>query len=264
MIRLIVIGACGRMGTTVLRLAACDPAFVVTHILEAKDHPLVGSRMDVPGLRGLTFPLEHDLANCIDDSDVIVDFSEAKATINHFRIAVDKAKAIVIGTTGMSREEIEEMGKTNGAKAVVSPNMSIGVNLLFNLAEKAAHVLGRDYDTEIIEMHHKWKKDAPSGTASRLRDVIKNAEPERAWIDVTGREGMVGERKSDEIAVFALRGGDIVGEHTVFFAGAGERLEITHRAYSRENFARGALVAAKWLVNQQNGVYDMADVLGLK
>ena len=148
--------------------------------------------------------------------------------------------------------------------AVVSPNMSIGVNLLFNLAEKAARVLGRDYDTEITEMHHKWKKDAPSGTALRLREIIKNAVPERAWIDVFGREGMVGERKSDEIAVLALRGGDVVGEHTVFFAGAGERLEITHRAYSRENFARGALVAAKWLVNQPKGVYDMADVLGLK
>jgi 4-hydroxy-tetrahydrodipicolinate reductase len=264
MIRLIVTGACGRMGATVLRLAAADPAFVVTHIIEAKDHPLVGTRMDVPGVRDATFPLEYDLAGCIDDSDVIVDFSEAKATIGHFRIAADKAKAIVVGTTGMSREAAEEMGRTKDAKAVVSPNMSIGVNLLFNLAEKAARVLGRDYDAEIIEMHHKWKKDAPSGTASRLRDVIKHVEPERAWIDVTGREGMVGERKSDEIAVLALRGGDIVGEHTVFFAGAGERIELTHRAYSRENFARGALVAAKWLVNQQNGVYDMADVLGLR
>ncbi len=237
MIRLIVTGACGRMGATILRLAASDPVFVVTHILESKNHPLVGTRVDVPGVPGAAFPLEHNLGDCIDDCDVIVDFSEAQATRGHFRIAADRAKAIVVGTTGLPLEAAEEMRNTTGAKAVISPNMSIGVNLLFNLAEKAARVLGRDYDTEIVEMHHKWKKDAPSGTAVRLREVIKNAEPGRAWIDVTGREGMVGERKADEIAILALRGGDIVGEHTVLFAGTGERLEITHRAYSRENFA---------------------------
>ncbi len=264
MVRLIVTGACGRMGSTILRLATNDPGFVVTHVLERKDHPLAGTDIDVPGMRGLAFPLEHDLAACLDDSDVVVDFSEAGATMDHFRMCADKAKAIVVGTTGMPGEAVEAMKKTAGARAVVSPNMSIGVNLLFNLAEKAARVLGRDYDAEIIEMHHKWKKDAPSGTAVRLRDIIKRADPGRDWIDVTGREGMVGERKAEEIAVLALRGGDIVGEHTVFFAGTGERLEFTHRAYSRENFARGALAAAKWLVRQRNGIYDMADVLGLR
>jgi len=264
MIRLIITGACGRVGSTVLRLASTDPEFIVTHILEAENHPLLCSRVDVPGVSDAGLVLEHRLADCIDDSDVVVDFSEAKATTGYLRMCGDKAKAIVVGTTGLPPEAIEELKKKAGALAVVSPNMSIGVNLLFNLAEKAARVLGRDYDTEITEMHHKWKKDAPSGTALRLREIIKNAAPERAWIDVFGREGMVGERKSDEIAVLALRGGDVVGEHTVFFAGAGERLEITHRAYSRENFARGALVAAKWLVNQPKGIYDMADVLGLK
>lgn len=264
MIRLIITGACGRVGATILRVAASDQAFAVTHILEAKEHPLMGTAIDVPGVRGLSLLLEHDLGTCVDDCDVVVDFSEAKATLGHFRTCAGKEKAIVIGTTGLPREATDGMGKTKGARAVVSPNMSIGVNVLFNLAEKAARVLGRDYDTEILEMHHKWKKDAPSGTAVRLRDIIKSAEPERAWVDVTGREGMVGERKDDELAVLALRGGDVVGEHTVFFAGIGERLEITHRAYSRENFAKGALVAAKWIVSQPEGIYDMADVLGLK
>jgi len=264
MIRLFITGACGRMGSTILRLAAADPAFAVTHIMEAPNHPLIGTRLDVSGVPGASFNLEHELTRCIDDCDVIVDFSEAEATMNNLRVSVDKAKAIVVGTTGLPRQEIEDMAKTGKALAVVSPNMSIGVNLLFDLAEKAARALGSDYDTEIMEMHHKWKKDAPSGTAIRLREIIKNAQPGRAWIDVAGRDGMVGERKKDEIAVFALRGGDVVGEHTVLFAGPGERLEIAHRAYSRENFARGALVAAKWLVKQPKGVYDMADVLGLK
>jgi 4-hydroxy-tetrahydrodipicolinate reductase len=264
MIRLIITGACGRVGSTILRLAVSDPVFEVAHILEAEGHPLVGTSVDVPGVPGASFRLEHGLAGCVEDCDVVVDFSEAKASLDNFRVCAGKGKAVIIGTTGMGKEATDEMQATKGARAVVSPNMSIGVNLLFNLAEKAARVLGRDYDTEIVEMHHKWKKDAPSGTAVRLREVIKNADPGREWVDVNGRAGMVGERKPDEIAVMALRGGDVVGEHTVFFAGAGERVEITHRAYSRENFAKGALVAAKWIVDQQPGVYDMADVLGLK
>jgi 4-hydroxy-tetrahydrodipicolinate reductase len=149
------------------------------------------------------------------------------------------------------------------AKAVISPNMSIGVNVLFTLVDRAARLIGRDYDTEIVEMHHKWKKDAPSGTAVKLRDIVMAAGKDRRWTEVTGRSGMIGERKSDEIGILAVRAGDIVGEHTVLFAGTGERLEITHRAYSRENFAAGALAAARWIVRQGNGIYDMKDVLGL-
>lgn len=263
MIRLIITGVCGRMGSTILRLAATDPEFAVTHVLEAKGHPLMGTSIDVPGA-GRKLPLEHDLGAAIEDCDLIIDFSEARASMGYFRACAEKTKSIVIGTTGISKEATDEMKETTNARAVVSPNMSIGVNILFNLTERAARVLGRDYDTEICEMHHKLKKDAPSGTALRLRDIIKTAQPDRSWIDVTGREGMTGERKADEIGVLAVRGGDMVGEHTVYFIGTGERLEITHRAYSRENLARGALVAAKWLVSQQNGIYDMADVLGLK
>ena len=150
-----------------------------------------------------------------------------------------------------------------GVRAVISPNMSIGVNVLFSLARRAAQVLGPAYDVEIVEMHHKWKKDAPSGTAVKLKEVVMGTDPGRAWTGVTGRDGMIGERGSDEIGVLAVRAGDIVGEHTVFFVGSGERVEITHRAFSRDNFARGALTAARWVVRQPPGIYDMDDVLNL-
>ena len=148
-------------------------------------------------------------------------------------------------------------------KVVLSPNMSIGMNVLFDVANKVAGLLKEGYDVEIVEMHHRWKKDAPSGSALRLKDAVETAQPERKWTEVFGREGITGERKAQEIGLMSLRGGDVVGEHTVYFAGMGERLEFTHRAFSRDNFAKGALLAAKWLVGQPYGVYSMKDVLGL-
>lgn len=250
------------MGATVLKLAALDRGFIVTHVIEAKGHPDAGTKLDVGGPVPLI--LEDDLSSVIDDADVVIDFTEAASSFRFLKLAAAKEKAIVIGSTGISPEMLRQMKDSPGAKAVISPNMSIGVNLLFNLVETAARVLGTDYDTEIVEMHHKWKKDAPSGTAIRIRDIIMEREPNRNWTPVTGREGMVGERQPDEIGVLSVRGGDIVGEHTVLFSGMGERVEIIHRAYSRENFARGALAAAKWIINNPVGVYDMRDVLGLR
>ncbi len=263
MIKLIITGACGRMGSAVLKLAASDPAFVITHLIEIGTHPLSGSAIDVPGVPGASFSLEDSLSRVVDDCDVIIDFTHPDATLLHLRLASESGKAIVIGTTGISPDVLAEMKAMPGAKAVISPNMSIGVNVLFTLVDRAARLIGRDYDTEIIEMHHKWKKDAPSGTAVKLRDIVTAAGADREWTEVTGRHGMIGERGSDEIGVLAVRAGDIVGEHTVLFAGIGERLEITHRAYSRENFVHGALAAAKWIVHQGNGVNGMGDVLGL-
>lgn len=264
MIKLVITGACGRMGSTILRLAAAEPGFVVTHILEIATHPMVGSTIDVPGVAGASFSLEDSLARVIDDCDVIIDFTHPEASIVNFLLSAEKRRPIVIGTTGISPATVTEMRRTAGAKAVVSPNMSIGVNVLFTLVERAARALGPDYDAEILEMHHKWKKDAPSGTAARLSDIVKAAAPGRKWIEVAGRQGMIGERGRDEIGVLSIRAGDIVGEHTVLFAGVGERLEITHRACSRENFAHGALEAARWIVGQKDdGIYDMTDVLGL-
>jgi 4-hydroxy-tetrahydrodipicolinate reductase len=264
MIKLAIAGVCGRMGSAILKLALSDPEFEVAGGLERKGHPMVGKGLDV-ALREVDAAciIGDDLARVIDLADVIVDFTEPASTFEHFRLAAARRKAMIIGTTGFSRDALLEISRTAGARVVISPNMSIGVNLMFDLVRRAASALTADYDVEILELHHKWKKDAPSGTAVRLLQVIETARPATPSFQVSGREGMIGERKPGEIGVLAVRGGDIVGEHTVFFAGLGERLEITHRAASRDNFARGALLAAKWLTRQPPGIYDMKDVLGL-
>lgn len=264
MIRLGVAGVCGRMGNAILKLALSDADFAITGAAEREGHPSIGKGLDAvmpgaPSACGIT----DDFTQVIENIDLLIDFTEPASTLRLFRLAAARRKAIVVGTTGFSKEALREIGETPGARAVISPNMSIGVNLMFDLVRRAAFALTRDYDVEIVEMHHRWKKDAPSGTAVRLRQMVEQGRPDNAWSYVSGREGIVGERKPEEIGVLAVRGGDIVGEHTVFFAGLGERVEITHRAYSRDNFARGALLAAKWLVQQQPGIYDMHNVLGL-
>lgn len=252
------------MGSTILKLALSEPGFEAAGGLERKGHPMVGEGLDVvqPGAPAAC-RITDDLDRVIDGADVLIDFTEPASTLEHFRLAAGRGKAIVIGTTGFSQNALQEISKTAGVRVVMSPNMSIGVNLMFDLVRRAASALTGDYDIEILELHHKWKKDAPSGTAVRLRQLIEAARPETPSIQVSGRDGIIGERKPGEIGVLAIRGGDIVGEHTVFFAGLGERLEITHRASSRDNFARGALLAAKWLIRQPPGHYDMKDVMGL-
>ena len=264
MIRLAIAGICGRMGSTILKLALSDPEFEVAGGSERKDHPMLGKGLDAVQPGGSTLcRIGEDLAPIIDLADVVIDFTEPASTLDHFKLAADKGKAIVIGTTGLPQSALQEISRAAHARVVMSPNMSIGVNLMFELVRRAASALTADYDVEILELHHKWKKDAPSGTAVRLRHVIEAARPGTSSYQISGRDGMIGERKPEEIGVFAIRGGDIVGEHTVYFAGLGERLEITHRASSRDNFARGALLAAKWLFRQPSGIYDMKDVMGL-
>lgn len=267
MTRVVVTGVSGRMGSTIVRLALADPELEVTAVLEAKGHPSIGKSLDAVVVNtnmSEGMQIMDDLSAVIDDSDVVVDFTTPVASFEYFRLACDHNKAIVIGTTGLPQDIVAAMRCAPKAKAVISPNMSIGVNLLFNLVERAARALGPEYDAEIVEMHHRLKKDAPSGTAIRLRDAVEAGRPGTNWSEVTGRQGMWGERRPEEIGVLAVRAGDIVGEHTVFFAGPGERIELTHRANSREIFARGALVAAKWLKQQTApGIYDMKEVLGL-
>ncbi|HOJ43641.1 MAG TPA: 4-hydroxy-tetrahydrodipicolinate reductase, partial [Syntrophorhabdaceae bacterium] len=204
-----------------------------------------------------------DIEGIIDDCDVVIDFTEPKASMEYLKIAKAHKKAMVIGTTGFTQDELSLIRKTEDTKIVFSPNMSIGMNLMFHLVEIASRILKEGYDIEILEMHHKWKKDAPSGTAMRLKEIIEGTDTEKNWVEVYGRQGITGQRRKEEIGIMALRAGDIVGEHTVYFAGIGERIEITHRAGSRENFARGALMAAKWVVRQKTGCYTMRDVLGL-
>jgi len=205
-----------------------------------------------------------DLASAIGDVDAIVDFSSAKATQGLLELAVAARKPLVIGTTGHSPEEKALLLKLAAkVPCVWAGNFSVGVNLLYALTRRASRTLGEDYDTEVVEMHHRLKKDAPSGTAARLLEIILEERKLGRENLRHGREGITGERPPSEVGVHSLRGGDVIGDHTVIFAGSGERLELTHRASDRAVFANGALRAAKWIVAQKPGVYDMQDVLGL-
>jgi len=197
--------------------------------------------------------------------EVIVDFSSPHATEALLELAVAAKKPIVIGTTGHATADKQRLLQL-AAKipCVWAGNFSVGVNLLFALTRRATAVLGAEYDPEVVEMHHRFKKDAPSGTAARLVEIILEERKLAASALRHGRSGITGERPPGEIGVHALRGGDVVGDHTVIFAGLGERIELTHKASDRAVFARGAVRAAQWVVNQKPGVYDMQDVLGLK
>lgn len=264
MVKLVITGIGGKMGNAILGLALKDKDCEVVGVTEAKGHPLVGKGI-AQGLGEMEKPIivSDDLPRLVGMCDVVVDFTQPEPSFEHFRVAKSAKRAIVIGTTGFPQAAIDEINNSKNARVVISPNMSVGMNLMFDVVERVARILSDDYDIEIVEMHHKWKKDAPSGTAMRIKDVIEKALPEKKWIEVFGRKGITGERKNEEIGIMTLRGGDVVGEHTAIFAGIGERLEVTHRAYSRENFARGALVAAKWIATQPDGIYSMKDVLGL-
>jgi 4-hydroxy-tetrahydrodipicolinate reductase len=209
--------------------------------------------------------LGDDLTKHIGACDVVIDFSNPSATEALCRACRDSKKPAVIGTTGHSQAERDLIEETAGSVPVVfSPNYSVGVNALFWLTRKAAQMLGSDFDLEITEMHHRLKKDAPSGTAKKLAEILCDVRKLDYGKDVRhGREGLVGERTAKEIGLHSIRGGDVVGDHTVTFAGAGERLELTHKASSRETFALGALRAARWIVGRPVGLYSMEDVLGL-
>jgi 4-hydroxy-tetrahydrodipicolinate reductase len=243
-IRVIVTGSKGRMGQTILGLASNDPELKIVGQVDLGD----------------------DIHTVIGSADVVIDFSFHAATLGIAQAAARNRKAIVIGTTGHpSAERSAILDALSSVPAVWAPNFSVGVNLLFALTRRTAEVLGDSYDQEVVEMHHRLKKDAPSGTAARLAEIlagVKNEELKK--LARHGREGIVGERTAREIGIHAIRGGDVVGDHTVIFAGIGERIELTHKASSRETFAKGALRAAKWVVTQPPGLYDMQDVLGLR
>ncbi|MBI5425080.1 MAG: 4-hydroxy-tetrahydrodipicolinate reductase [Opitutae bacterium] len=241
--RLIINGAKGRMGRALLA-AAADLKLPVAASVDAGD----------------------DLAAALTLGDVLVDFSAHSATHRVIELAVAQKKALVIGTTGHAADEKKKLAALAAQVPTVwAGNFSVGVNLLFALTRRATRILGADYDTEVVEMHHRFKKDAPSGTAARLLEIILE-ERKLAAADALrhGRSGITGERSTNEVGVHALRGGDVVGDHTVIYAALGERVELTHKASDRQIFARGALRAAQWVVSQKPGVYDMQDVLGLK
>ncbi len=265
--RVAICGAGGRMGRTLIQACDDDPAVALTAAVEAPGSEYIG--IDAGTLAGTGSSgvnIAASLTDCADAFDVMVDFSLPQASLDSLEACARLEAKAVIGTTGF--DEAQRSRIANLAKdmaLVLAPNMSVGVNLCFRLIDMAASVLGDEVDVEIIEAHHRHKVDAPSGTAVRMGEIIASTlGRDLAQCAVYGREGHTGERARESIGFETVRGGDIVGEHTVMFAGAGERVEIVHRASSRLNFARGALRAARWLNSRDNGLYDMQDVLGLK
>jgi len=244
MTKIIIIGSKGRMGQALLSCAARIPSLEVAGQIDAGD----------------------DLGAMIDTCDAVIDFSFHNATLDVARHCAQHRKALVIGTTGHADAEKSAIRALQSDIPIVwSSNYSTGVNTLFWLTRKAASILGTGFDIEVVEMHHRLKKDAPSGTATTLLEIV--ADVRKVQLEEAlrhGRQGIVGERTPGEIGIHALRGGDVVGDHTVIFAANGERVELTHKASSRETFANGALRAAQWVVQQKPGLYDMQDVLGLK
>jgi len=207
-----------------------------------------------------------DLRNVIGRGDVVIDFSSHNATSEIASLCAEHRKAVVIGTTGHSDEAKNKITALKSQIPIVlASNFSTGVNVLFWLTRKAAEILGPHYDLEIVEMHHRLKRDAPSGTAQTLAEILAQVRKQQlGQVARHGRAGIVGQRTDEEIGIHSMRGGDVVGDHTVVFATPGERLELTHKASSRETFAMGALRAAQWIAKQNPGLYDMQDVLGLK
>lgn len=267
MIKVIIAGAAGRMGQRVGHMVAAHPNLEYAAAFEASGSPAIGRDIGelVFGEKNGVIVGE-GLESVIDQGDVIIDFTFHKATMEFARVAAQKGRAMVIGTTGLSADELAELNTlAESFPCVQAPNMSICVNVLFKLAKKTAAILGDGYDIEILEAHHNKKKDAPSGTALKLAEMAaEGVDRNLAEVGVYERNGIIGERDPKEIGIQTLRAADIVGEHTLYFAGPGERLEISHRAHSRDHFAKGAATAAAWLAGKENGMYDMFDVLGLQ
>jgi 4-hydroxy-tetrahydrodipicolinate reductase len=267
MTKIAVTGAGGRMGRAIINAIAENPQVSLSGALERDGSPLLKKDAgEVAAAGKLGVKMTESLEKAFKGADAIIDFSMPEVTLKVIEHAVEKRQAVVIGTTGLShhqRELVKEF--SHKIRIVMAPNMSIGVNLLFKLVSDAARILGDDYDVEIVEAHHRHKKDAPSGTAIRIAEVAAAAlNRDFDKVAVYERKGIIGERKPEEIGIQTVRAGDIVGDHTVTFGGIGERIEIVHKASSRATFAMGAVKAAVWLMDMPNGLYDMQDVLGFK
>ena len=262
----VVGGAVGRMGMRIIALLGEAPELRLAAALEAPGHRTLGADAgELAGRGRLGVPVGADARSAITRDRLLIEFSVPDASLEHLRLVADAGARAVIGTTGFSsaqRDEIAALARR--AAILVAPNMSVAVTLAFTLLATMAKALGDDYDVEITEIHHRFKKDAPSGTAVRMAEVIAEAlGRDLAQVGVYGRHGVTGERTGKEIGVMSLRSGDVVGEHTVSFGTLGERLELTHRAHSRDTFARGALRAARWMARRPPGLYSMHDVLGI-
>ncbi|GIX42713.1 MAG: 4-hydroxy-tetrahydrodipicolinate reductase [Leptospiraceae bacterium] len=264
MIQIGISGAMGRMGKTIAHLCREHKDIKIALALEHPEHPDLNQDYGILlNTSNLNIPLSSNKQE-IQNIDVLIDFTLPENTIDIIKFCADYKKPIVIGTTGFTKEQKEILySYKDKIPVLISPNMSLGVNVLFYLVKQATKLL-KEYEVEISEIHHSKKKDAPSGTAVRLKDIILEEYNLTENNVIYGRKGIVGERKLDELGIHAIRGGDVVGEHTVYFFSQGERIEITHKATSRDIFARGAIVAAKWILNQKPGLYSMNHVLGIE
>ena len=267
MTKAIVAGAAGRMGERIIRMIHHGRDITLAAAFERPDHPSVNlDAGQVSGTGDTGIKIAGSLKEVIGLGEVLIDFTAPQATLENIRMASSHGLSMVIGTTGITGDtlkEVTDLART--IRCVMAPNMSVGVNVMLRIAGEMARMLGKDFDMEILEVHHNLKKDAPSGTAVRLAQVLaESMDRDLEKVAVYERKGIIGERKDEEIGIQSLRAGDITGEHTVMFGGIGERLELIHRAQNRDNFARGAVRAAVWIVKQPMGLYDMQDVLGFK
>ena len=261
-VKLALHGASGRMGLAITRLAQGVPEVEIVGAACSSSDPLLGRDLgELAGLGSLGVVTSADVASSLLGAQVVIDFSTASAVAQLAALAMRQGVAIVTGTTNLDASAKRALDKASEVLPVLSAgNMSLGIQVLAEVVEQAVRRLGLGYDVEIVELHHRRKIDAPSGTASRLAEAVKNARPELR--ELRGRDGEVGARTKDEMAVFGVRGGDVIGDHTVYLLGDGERLELTHRASNRDLFAHGALRAARFLAGKPPGRYTIADVLG--
>jgi 4-hydroxy-tetrahydrodipicolinate reductase len=260
-----MVGAAGRMGRRITYLINEDPAASLTAAVEGPDSPFLGQDAgELAGCGKLNVNIKDDILQ-ISGSNVAIDFTGAAVTLSNLDKYKKAGIPLVIGSTGFGKDEIVEIEDlAKSIPVVFAPNMSLGVNLTFKILEMVTNAIGKDFDIEIIEAHHRMKKDAPSGTAMKMAEIIADTlKRDLEKNAVYCRRGLIGERSDKEIGIQTIRGGDIVGEHTAMFCGAGERIEITHKASSRDTFAKGAVTAAKWLNGREAGLYSMFDVLGL-
>lgn len=262
-----IVGAAGRMGQNLINASLSADSIKLTAAVECKNHPAIGQDSgELAGVGHRGVEISDSLEAVIDQIDVLIDFTRPQPSIHHLQLCRQFNKRIVIGTTGFDRHQrqlIDDAG--NEIALVLAPNMSVGVNLTLKLLELAAQVMGHYTDIEIIEAHHRYKVDAPSGTALRMGEVVANTlKRNLSDCAIYGRQGNTGERDANTIGFSTIRAGDIVGEHTVMFADEGERVEITHKATSRITFANGAMRAVAWIMSKDVGLFDMQDVLGLK
>jgi 4-hydroxy-tetrahydrodipicolinate reductase len=262
----VVAGAAGRMGCRLVAILQGDKDLRLAAALEAPGHPAVGKDAgEVAGVGRTGVAITDKPEGALGADRILIEFSVPEATLAHLRLVAREGGRAVIGTTGLSpaqREEIADLARQ--APILLSPNMSVAVNVAFRVLRDMARMLGDEFDVEVTEIHHRFKKDAPSGTALRMAEVVAEAlGRDLASTAVYGRHGLPGERTRNEIGIFSLRSGDVVGDHTVSFGTLGERLELTHRSHNRDNYARGALRAARFIRGARPGLYSMQDVLGL-